>query len=200
MGYAGYYSTTSKIPDKLSPLDEALRMIPEMDTLEIIAKLIRNVVIQPNEDKFRRIRISNPKINSTVADVAGGMDTLLAMGWTIAEEEGEEVLVVSKGKLTMKEVRAVEDAKDRLKKELRSASVSRSSSQKSLKDAQGSSKDTEADTARAILKAQLEADRRERAAAAPITTGSKAQPLPGAGPNIGTCKDAGIQGNQGGCC
>lgn len=189
MGYAGYYSTTNKIPDKLSDLDVAIRIIPSMDTLEIIGKLVRNVVVQPNDEKYRKIKLSNAKIKAVIADVDGGVETLLAMGWTVAEDDAE-CLVVAKGKLTMKEVRAVEDAKDRLKKEMRSASVSRSASNRSLKE-----NDINAER----LREQLEADKRERAAMGPVTAGSKAQALPSAGSNITTAKDAGCQGNAG-CC
>ena len=48
-----------------------------------------------------------------------------------------------------------------------------------------------------LCRAQIEADRRERAAAEPVTKASVAQPLPGDGPRVFGAKDAGIKS---GCC
>ena len=61
-------------------------------------------VVNPNDDKYRRLRLSNPKIAATVADVPGALDALLAMGW---ERDGNDAdyLVCPKGvRVTMAEV------------------------------------------------------------------------------------------------
>lgn len=118
--------------------------------MEIIGKLVKNVATQPNEDKFRTIRTTNPKINTTIVEQEGGLPALLALGF-VASEEDANVLEVPKGELTMKEVRLVEDTKDWLKKELRA--MSRSSSKSSLKE-------NDADPAKAALRAQLEVSTR----------------------------------------
>jgi len=48
-----------------------------------------------------------------------------------------------------------------------------------------------------VLQAQMDADRRERQAQAPVTQGAVAKALP-AGTNVRTAGDAGL--NSGGCC
>lgn len=200
--HPGYFSTTARIPDALSDKELALRRIRSPETLEIIGKLVRNVATQPNEDKYRSIRTTNPKITAIIIEQEGGLPALLALGFAPAADDAD-VLVVPKGVLTMKDVRLVEDTKDWLKKELRA--MSRSSSKSSL------SKEADADPAKAALRAQLEvccanilciaktstkADRKERAAQGPVTEGSKAQPLPGSGANVMTARTAGVAGNE----
>ncbi|CAG9462102.1 unnamed protein product [Pedinophyceae sp. YPF-701] len=118
MGYAGYYSTTAKIPDQLTPVEAALRNVKQMDSLEIVGKLVYNTVVSPQEAKFRRIRLSNPKIHEAVVK-AGAVDALERMGWQKAAdgENAEGALVLPDGRfLTMKEYKMIEEAKDRLKK------------------------------------------------------------------------------------
>lgn len=67
-------------------------------------KLIRNTVVTPNEDKFRRIRLSNPKIKAAIVEEAGALDILKAMGWK-ADSDDEDLLVLPKGaQLSMAEV------------------------------------------------------------------------------------------------
>ena len=36
------------------------------ETLAILGKLLKNTVVEPSEEKFRRIRLSNPKIDALV--------------------------------------------------------------------------------------------------------------------------------------
>merc|ERR1719361_398945 len=83
MGYAGY-APGNRVADKLTPLQQALRALPlhqAMETLDIIEKLTRNVVRNPKEDKFRKIKLSNPKIAAAITDVPFAVDILREMGW-----------------------------------------------------------------------------------------------------------------------
>eukprot|EP00930_Biecheleria_cincta_P011179 TRINITY_DN11375_c0_g2_i1.p1 TRINITY_DN11375_c0_g2~~TRINITY_DN11375_c0_g2_i1.p1 ORF type:complete len:105 (+),score=15.09 TRINITY_DN11375_c0_g2_i1:122-436(+) len=82
MGYAGY-SPGNQVADKLTPLQQALRALPldkAADTLELIEKLTRNVVRNPAEDKFRHIKLTNPKIAAVITDVPFAVDILKEMG------------------------------------------------------------------------------------------------------------------------
>merc|ERR550514_1882529 len=84
MGYAGYAPGDQNRTVTLSPLEKALRGMPlekAMEALEIMEKLVRNVVRNPNEDKFRRIKLSNPKIAAAITNVPGAVDALKVMGW-----------------------------------------------------------------------------------------------------------------------
>ena len=61
-------------------------------------------------DKFRKIRLTNEKIAAVMA-VEGAKTAMLTMGWV----ENEEFLVLPAGvRLSMKEVRDIEDAKIKL--------------------------------------------------------------------------------------
>lgn len=108
------------------------------------------------------------------------------LGWSTAadEDSGEPVLVLARA-ATMAHVREIQAAAERAKK----ADEARA---KALRRAAASS----GDLAREALRAQLHADKQERATRGPVEVGSVAQKLPseaGTGPRVAGCKDAGIQ-------
>ena len=93
-------------------LQAALAAVKSEASLETINKLVRNCVQNPvlNGDKFRKIRLTNEKIAAVMA-VEGAKTAMLTMGWV----ENEEFLVLPAGvRLSMKEVRDIEDAKIKL--------------------------------------------------------------------------------------
>lgn len=63
---------------------------PSNGTFEILLKLLRNIVNDPRNDKFRRIRMSNPKIQETVGMAVGGVELLESIGFKF-QAEGEDV-------------------------------------------------------------------------------------------------------------
>ena len=75
---------------------------------QVMGKLIRNAAVSPSEDKFKRIKLSNSKVETTIVDSAGGVPSLLAMGW-IHDEADKDFLVLPKGtQMSMKEVSQLE--------------------------------------------------------------------------------------------
>lgn len=91
-------------PPKPTSIQEALWQIQNPTSLEVLAKLLRNVVVNPGEEKYRRIKLSNPKIKTSIQEVKGGLETLKAMGW-VQDPEDEDMLFVPKGlQLSMAEV------------------------------------------------------------------------------------------------
>ncbi|KAI3733798.1 hypothetical protein L6452_13254 [Arctium lappa] len=58
-------------------------------SVEIVLKLLKNIIKEPDNVKFRRIRLGNPKIKEAIADVAGGLDLLECVGFELKEEGGE---------------------------------------------------------------------------------------------------------------
>ncbi|XP_024030702.1 plant UBX domain-containing protein 2 [Morus notabilis] len=58
-------------------------------SVEIVFKLLNNVVREPENAKFRRIRMGNAKIKEAVVDVAGGVELLEFVGFELKEEDGE---------------------------------------------------------------------------------------------------------------
>ncbi|XP_044490473.1 plant UBX domain-containing protein 2 [Mangifera indica] len=62
---------------------------PKEGSVEVVCKLLGNVVKEPENAKFRRIRMSNPKISEAVGEVAGAVELLEFVGFELKEEEGE---------------------------------------------------------------------------------------------------------------
>jgi hypothetical protein len=64
--------------------------------LHILQKLVKNASTK-QDDKFKRIRLANPKIKAAVSDVHGALELLLTVGFTLFEEDatGETILVYS---------------------------------------------------------------------------------------------------------
>lgn len=63
--------------------------VPADGAVEVVLKLLRNVVREPGNEKFRRIRMSNPKIKEAVGEVKGGVELLECLGFELGEEGGE---------------------------------------------------------------------------------------------------------------
>mmetsp|Transcript_75535 Transcript_75535/g.175110 ORF Transcript_75535/g.175110 Transcript_75535/m.175110 type:complete len:186 (+) Transcript_75535:74-631(+) len=185
MGYAGY-APGNQIADKLTPLQQALRALPldkAQETLELIDKLTRNVVRNPGEEKFRRIKLSNPKISAAITEVPFAIDALKEMGWV---EDGDGLVLPPSARLAHEvEVIAIIDAKDHFKKEEENERRRQTRARKEL------SADEEE-----VLK-KMEADRKEKEAEGPVTHGSVAKKL-GDGPNVMRAGDIGIGKSGGG--
>jgi len=60
-----------------------------------LVKLLRNVIENPNEQKFRRIRTDNPKIRAGLLDVSTEAEPLITMlGFEAISEEGSRFLLL----------------------------------------------------------------------------------------------------------
>ncbi|KAF3432136.1 hypothetical protein FNV43_RR26875 [Rhamnella rubrinervis] len=62
---------------------------PPTDSVEVVLKLLSNIVREPENAKFRKIRMSNPKIREAIGEVAGGVELLEIVGFELREEEGD---------------------------------------------------------------------------------------------------------------
>lgn len=56
---------------------------PTDATLDTLLKLLRNVKADPANQKFRRVRLGNPKVQQAVVAVKGGLELLHAVGFDI---------------------------------------------------------------------------------------------------------------------
>lgn len=102
-GYAGY-APAKLPPPRPSAIQEALWQIKNTATLKVIATLLKNVVVNPADEKVRRIRLSNPKIESLIKEEKGALQTLSAIGW-VPDPDDSDWLVFPKGaQLSMSEV------------------------------------------------------------------------------------------------
>jgi hypothetical protein len=167
MGYAGYApGANSRMADKLTPLQQALRSLPlerALDTLAIIEKLTRNTVRQPGEGKFRKINLANEKIKNAITDVPNAVDLLKEMGW--AEGADADSLELPQGVRLVHETHVIGiiEAQDYYKDQ----------AQKEHSRQVRASKEVDAETAK--LREKIEADRKEKAAEGPVTKGSVPQ-------------------------
>lgn len=59
---------------------------------EILLKLMRNIVQNPTEQKFRRIKPQNPTISAKLLSAPGMKEVVAFLGWQ--EEQGGEALVL----------------------------------------------------------------------------------------------------------
>ena len=49
---------------------------PGAPAISILTRLLRNIVNSPQEAKYRRLRLQNPKIKDAVVEIAGGIELL----------------------------------------------------------------------------------------------------------------------------
>ena len=54
-----------------------------MDCLDTLETLVANVSKAPTELKFRKLRLSNPKVAAAVAGTPGALAALQHMGWQV---------------------------------------------------------------------------------------------------------------------
>ena len=84
------------------PLMEAIRKLGEeaspkemvlaLDTLE---KILKNIIANPHEEKFRKISVSNAKFHSTLGRFTFGIPCLLAIGFTVQTPERTHVVIAA---------------------------------------------------------------------------------------------------------
>ncbi|XP_042008028.1 plant UBX domain-containing protein 2-like [Salvia splendens] len=92
---------------------------PSDGSVEVLIRLLRNVVKEPENAKFRRIRMGNPKIKEAIADVPGGVELLECIGfelkeegsemWFVMEEPSKEQLGLVKNAVLLLEPKKVEE-------------------------------------------------------------------------------------------
>lgn len=190
MGYGGYApGANSRMADPLSEYEQALRGLPLLkadETLNILEKLIRNVVHSPKEEKFRKIKLTNKKVMETITEVDGAVAVLHEMGWVHACGE-EPMLILPESVSLAFEVHVVKiiEARDFYKKERENGKRRQSREER---DANNPDKKR--------MREQLEADARERANRGPAQA-SVARQL-GDGPRVVRAADLGIGQSGGG--
>jgi hypothetical protein len=201
MGYGGYApGANSRMADKLTPLQEALRALPlehidangeahdVMETLALIEKLTRNIVQNPSEAKFRNINLANGKIKKAIADMPNAIALMQEMGWVLEMEVDERKPLVLPPNVRLSHhphVVEIIEAQDHYKTKAKKEAVSQMRASKAM--------DADAE----LLRKQIEADRKEKAAQGPVTQDSVAKRI-GGGANITRCSDVGIGQSRGG--
>jgi len=67
---------------------------PPAASVEVVKRLLGNLLREPGNDKFRKVRLSNPRIKEALADRDGGVELLEAVGFTVGDEGGEPFAVM----------------------------------------------------------------------------------------------------------
>ncbi|KAL6846596.1 hypothetical protein ACP4OV_024044 [Aristida adscensionis] len=62
---------------------------PPPAAVEVLKRLLGNLLREPANDKYRRVRLGNPRIKEAVADRKGGLELLEAVGFRVGDEGGE---------------------------------------------------------------------------------------------------------------
>lgn len=62
---------------------------PSESSIDVLLRLFKNIVKEPENAKFRKIRMSNAKIKEAIVDVAGGVELLELVGFELKEENDE---------------------------------------------------------------------------------------------------------------
>lgn len=120
------------------------------------------------DEKYRRVRLSNEKIQTRIVQVEGALEVLEELGW---KREEDAMVLPSSVKPTMMQFREVEEAREKLVRELRrvASSQRKTDSKEQMR-----------------LREQLEADRKERQSELPVSRPSVAKTIEG-GPKV-SCK------------
>jgi PUB domain len=69
-----------------------------LSSFGVMRKLILNATTKgqmegEESSKFRRVRLSNPKISTAIIEVHGALDLMLAVGFMLVEDDGESYLI-----------------------------------------------------------------------------------------------------------
>lgn len=81
-------------------------MVKSVEALEVLEKLLYNIVVAPKEEKYRRIKLTNDKINRTIVQSEGALDALQALSWVISPEDVQLLIAPTSVNFNMKDVRA----------------------------------------------------------------------------------------------
>ena len=163
---------------KIKQKQKALRQVESVECLEMIEKLFKNCAQNPSEKKYRKVKFeTNAKIKAafesgkSTTSNESALQCFLTHGWVLEEgETNERVLKLPEAvQQTFQDVREVTERKETLQKELQAAFRRRVAARSK---AAGASSGGCCSAKEALLK-QLEADKLERAAKGPVTTGSK---------------------------
>mmetsp|Transcript_21943 Transcript_21943/g.50642 ORF Transcript_21943/g.50642 Transcript_21943/m.50642 type:complete len:406 (+) Transcript_21943:1-1218(+) len=102
----------SKVPSVSVAFEQAFELLVTgnilqdavLNSLSIMRKLIVNATTKGQNTadlaaaaKFRKVRLSNPKIKAAITDVHGGLELMLSVGFQLSDEGGESFLVYPPG-------------------------------------------------------------------------------------------------------
>lgn len=157
MGYYNLPPTSYAV--ELSEFEKLLRSLPlegAIQALDLLETLSRNVIQNPSEEKYRKVRTANEKL-APLFGLPGAADIMMAMGW---QQEGDFMVLPKSTQLDFQQhIVKILEAKSHFGKQRENAA-------RAAKLA--------ADPNKADLLRQLELDRRERSGAAAAAAATEA--------------------------
>jgi hypothetical protein len=87
----------------MSDFDSAMGILLEIDkekvesAVELLIKIVQNIVNNPHEEKFRKLKASNKAFDSKIGSVRGGNDCMAALGFE-CQASGEWILTPTEAK------------------------------------------------------------------------------------------------------
>ena len=88
-------AATSALATMLARVGDGKQQREEtQESMRILRKVLINVVADPENDKFRTLRLANGKIQNYVARPAGAQDLLVACGFSVQMEDPDDAMLV----------------------------------------------------------------------------------------------------------
>lgn len=84
---------------------QAAAQIANLESLEIISTVCRNIAVNPSEGKYRKLRLSNAKIQQNIVVPTGALAALQTLGWVLDSDDADSLIFPSGRQLTMAQVR-----------------------------------------------------------------------------------------------
>ena len=111
----GYVATLPATRSRLRLAAAALEAHQERRHARDHGEAHANTAQAPAEEKFRKIRLTNPKIAEIITNVTGAVEAMVEMGW-VKEDDGEFLVLPAEHVREHEEVREIDDARRALKK------------------------------------------------------------------------------------
>eukprot|EP00164_Ancoracysta_twista_P000831 GFYU01001096.1.p1 GENE.GFYU01001096.1~~GFYU01001096.1.p1 ORF type:complete len:200 (-),score=50.55 GFYU01001096.1:496-1095(-) len=170
-----------------------------------VGKLVTNCLKDPNNPKFRQVRMNNQAIRNRVLDVAGGLELMLAAGFEELDMDGERVLIMLNEddavltEVTTRLAGAVSTAQPTLAPPTHVDAAAHEEALRRRHEAEERVKEMrrKKQEEKARLRAELEADKRERKKDDGLHLSSHARPRPQGG-GVHRYGDIGVNLNAGG--
>jgi preprotein translocase subunit SecD len=154
-------------------LEEASKRLCDMlDTkskpaLDMMQRMVANIAKAPAEPKYRKVRLSNPKISEALVHVPGARQYLRAIGWAIVDLEFLELAVEGDG---VAQAATQVAAVNKLVADAAAAAEARRVAELAERRREAAAKTAKQKAEREAIKAQMARDRGEVAARGPAET------------------------------
>ena len=71
---------------QLDKVVEALSPPEQVGTLSILKTIFNNIILHPNEDKYRQIKLSGKTFSTKVWQYAGSQELMKITGWVVEDD------------------------------------------------------------------------------------------------------------------